>query len=68
MQWNVDLQKPHYSKNLEYETSFEEISVPFNEKILKWKPKGPPDSDLPRIHSVASCERFPVLLSFLTFM
>ena len=35
IEWSLDLQKPHYMKNSEYKMGFEEISVPFNEKIFK---------------------------------
>ena len=35
IRWNLDSRKTYYTKNLEYVTSFEEISVLFNEKILK---------------------------------
>ena len=36
IQWNLDERKPHHTKNLRYETGFEEeISVLFNEKIFK---------------------------------
>ena len=48
IQWKLDLRKLHYTKNTEYETEFEEISVRFNEKIFKIrkrKSKVPPDSD-----------------------
>ena len=47
---------------------FEEISNPFNEKVYKIrkrKLKVLPDSHPPKIHFVASRERFFVLLSFL---
>ena len=66
IQWNVDRRKHHHTKNSEYKTGFKEISVLFNEKIFKirkWKSKVPADSDPPRIHFVASRERFVVLLS-----
>ena len=35
LQWNLDLRKPHYTKNSEHETGFEEISVSFNEKNIQ---------------------------------
>ena len=35
VQWNCNLRKPYYSKISEYETDFEEISVPFNKKKKK---------------------------------
>ena len=34
VQWTLDLRKPH-TKNLEYETGFEEISVLLNEKNIQ---------------------------------
>ena len=58
-------------KNSEYETGFEDIFIQFNKKIFKVqkrKLKVPPDSNPSRIHFVASCEHFIVLLSFLIFM
>ena len=67
IQWKLDLQKPHYTRISEYETGFKEISVPFNEKIFKirkQKLKVPPNSHPPRIHFVASRERFVELLFF----
>ena len=67
IQWNRDLRKHHHTKNSEYETGFDEISIPFNEKIFNiWKRKSkvPPDSDSPRIHFVTSRERFVTLLIF----
>ena len=36
---NLDLRKPLYTKNSEYETSFEEISVPFNKNNQDTKTK-----------------------------
>ena len=63
---NLDLRKPYYTKDSEYESSFEEISLPFNEKIFKIrkrKSKEPADNDSPRIHFAASRERSVVLLS-----
>ena len=35
--WNLDKQKPHYTKNSEYEKGFEEISVSFNKNIFKFR-------------------------------
>ena len=35
LQWNLDLRKPYYTKNSEYEMGFEEISFPFNKKTFK---------------------------------
>ena len=35
VQWHINLREPHYTKNSEYETGFEEISVPFNEKNIQ---------------------------------
>ena len=35
IQRNFDLGKPNYMKKSEYETNFEEISVPYNKKLFK---------------------------------
>ena len=63
--------KTPYTKNSEYESGFEEMSVLFNEKtfkIQKRKSKMPSDPDRPRIHFVASRDVFVFLLSYLKLM
>ena len=63
--FNIHTIDPRLMKTFEYETRFEEISVPFNEKlgIVNVNRNLPPDGDPLRIQLVASYEHFIVLLS-----
>ena len=35
IQWNLNLGKPYYTKNWQYEMGLEKIFISFNEKIFK---------------------------------
>ena len=71
LQWNLDLWKPHYRKNSDYETDLEEISVHLTKKYSRCENenrKFPPTAILPEFGSITwtLCCALILLNSYIT--